>query len=150
MKFLLLSLLISLAVPVWAGEATPLAADPAIEKRMLNLAEELRCVVCQNETLAASNAELAQDLRREIRSQMVAGMSDKEVLDYLTIRYGDFVLFRPPFKPVTYLLWLGPPLFLGFGALLGYLTLKKRRAFKSAPVDRAQLAAAAQLLEDKK
>jgi len=150
MKFLLLSLLISLAVPVWAGEATPLAADPAIEKRMLNLAEELRCVVCQNETLAASNAELAQDLRREIREQMVAGMSDKEVLDYLTIRYGDFVLFRPPFKPVTYLLWLGPPLFLGFGALLGYLTLKKRRAFKSAPMDRAQLAAAAQLLEDKK
>ena len=150
MKFLLLSLLISLAVPVWAGEATPLAADPAIEKRMLNLAEELRCVVCQNETLAASNAELAQDLRREIREQMVAGMSDKEVLDYLTIRYGDFVLFRPPFKPLTYLLWLGPPLFLGFGALLGYLTLKKRRTFKSAPVDRAQLAAAAQLLEDKK
>lgn len=150
MKLLLLSLLISLAVSVWAGEATPLAADPAIEKRMLNLAEELRCVVCQNESLAASNAELAQDLRREIREQMVAGMSDKEVLDYLTIRYGDFVLFRPPFKPVTYLLWLGPPLFLGFGALLGYLTLKKRRAFKSAPVDRAQLAAAAQLLEDKK
>lgn len=150
MKLLLLSLLISLAVPVWAGEATPLAADPAIEKRMLNLAEELRCVVCQNESLAASNAELAQDLRREIRGQMAAGMSDKEVLNYLTIRYGDFVLFRPPFKPVTYLLWLGPPLFLGFGALLGYLTLKKRRAFKSAPVDRAQLAAAAQLLEDKK
>lgn len=150
MKFLLLSLLISLAVPVWAGEATPLAADPVIEKRMLNLAEELRCVVCQNETLAASNAELAQDMRREIRAQMVAGKSDKEVLDYLTIRYGDFVLFRPPFKPVTYLLWLGPPLFLGFGALLGYLTLKKRRAFKSAPSDRALLAAAAQLLEDKK
>ncbi len=150
MKLLLLSLLISLAVPVWAGEATPLAADPAIEKRMLNLAEELRCVVCQNESLAASNAELAQDLRREIREQMVAGMSDKEVLDYLTTRYGDFVLFRPPFKPVTYLLWLGPPLFLGFGALLGYLTLKKRRAFKRTPVDRAQLAAAAQLLEDKK
>lgn len=150
MKFLLLSLLLSLAVPAWAGEATPLAADPAIEKRMLNLAEELRCVVCQNESLAASNAELAQDLRREIREQMTAGMSDREVLDYLTTRYGDFVLFRPPFKPVTYLLWLGPPLFLGFGALLGYLTLKKRRAFKSAPVDREQLAAAAQLLEDKK
>lgn len=150
MKFLLLSLLLSLAVPVWAGEATPLAADPAIEKRMLNLAEELRCVVCQNETLAHSPADLAQDMRRGIREQMIAGMSDREVLNYLTIRYGDFVLFRPPFKPVTYLLWLGPPLFLGFGVLLGYLTLKKRRAFKSAPADRELLAAAAQLLEDKK
>lgn len=150
MKLLLLSLLISLAVPVWAGEATPLAADPAIEKRLRNLAEELRCVVCQNESLADSPAELAQDMRRGIREQMAAGMSDKEVLDFLTTRYGDFVLLRPQFKPVTYLLWLGPPLFLGFGALLGYLTLKKRRAFKSAPVDRAQLAAAAQLLEDKK
>lgn len=137
MKLLLLSLLISLAVPVWAGEATPLAADPAIEKRLRNLAEELRCVVCQNESLADSPAELAQDMRRGIREQMAAGMSDKEVLDFLTTRYGDFVLLRPQFKPVTYLLWLGPPLFLGFGALLGYLTLKKRRAFKSAPVDRA-------------
>lgn len=150
MKLLLFSLLISLAVPVWAGEATSLAADPAIEKRLRNLAEELRCVVCQNESLADSPAELAQDMRRGIREQMAAGMSDREVLDFLTTRYGDFVLLRPQFKPVTYLLWLGPPLFLGFGALLGYLTLKKRRAFKSAPVDRAQLAAAAQLLEDKK
>lgn len=150
MKFLLLSLLILLAMPVWAGEAAPLAADPAIEKRLRNLAEELRCVVCQNESLADSPAELAQDMRRGIREQMAAGMSDQQVLDYLTTRYGDFVLLRPQFKPATYLLWLGPPLFLGFGVLLGYLTLKKRRAFKSAPVDSAQLAAAAQLLEDKK
>lgn len=150
MKCLLLSLLISLAMPVWAGEATPLAADPVIEKRLRNLAEELRCVVCQNESLADSPAELAQDMRRGIREQMAAGMSDQQVLDYLTTRYGDFVLLRPQFKPATYLLWLGPPLFLGFGVLLGYLTLKKRRAFKSAPVDSAQLAAAAQLLEDKK
>ena len=150
MKFLLLSLLLSLAVPVWAGEATPLAADPVIEKRLRNLAEELRCLVCQNESLAYSPAELAQDMRRGIREQMAAGMSDREVIDFLTTRYGDFVLFRPQFKPATYLLWLGPPLFLGFGVLLGYLTLKKRHAFKSAPADRELLAAAAQLLEDKK
>ena len=153
----LLTMLLAFPLPALANapanasqKASPLFEDPVIEARLSNLAKELRCVVCQNETLAESPAELAVDMRREIRDQMKAGMSDREVLDYLTTRYGDFVLFRPPFKPVTYLLWLGPPLFLGFGALLGYLTLKKRRAFKSAPVDRAQLAAAAQLLEDKK
>ena len=76
-------------------------------------------------------------------------MNDKEVIDYLTTRYGDFVLYRPPFKPVTYLLWLGPLLFLSLGGTIWYMTLKKRRALKETPTDEKQLAAAAQLLDEK-
>jgi cytochrome c-type biogenesis protein CcmH len=130
-------------------EALPNADDPVIEQRMVNLAEDLRCLVCQNESLAGSHAELAEDLRREIRGQMKAGKSDKEVIEYLTTRYGDFVLYRPPFKPVTYLLWLGPVLFLGIGGGAWYMTLRRRRAVQAAPVDEKKLAAAAQLLEEK-
>ncbi len=150
MKSLLFSLLLALAAPVYAGEATPVGEDPVIEQRMVNLAEELRCLVCQNESLAGSHAELAEDLRREIRVQMKAGKNDKEVIEYLTTRYGDFVLYRPPFKPVTYILWLGPLLFLAIGGGVWYVTLKKRRAMKDTPVDATQLAAAAHLLEDNK
>jgi cytochrome c-type biogenesis protein CcmH len=150
MKSLLFSLLLALAVPSWAGEAVSVGEDPAIEQRMVKLAEELRCLVCQNESLAGSHAELAEDLRREIRDQMKAGKNDKEVIEYLTTRYGDFVLYRPPFKPLTYLLWLGPLIFLGIGGGVWYMTLKKRRALKDVPLDEQQLAAAAQLLEEKK
>jgi len=149
MKGLLFTLTLFLALPLWAGEAAPNAEDPVVEQRMINLAEDLRCLVCQNESLAGSHAELAEDLRREIREQMKAGKNDKEVVEYLTDRYGDFVLYRPPFKPVTYLLWLGPLLFLGVGVTAWYLTMKKRRALKEAPVDEKQIAAAAQLLDEK-
>ena len=131
-------------------EALPNADDPVIEQRLVNLAEDLRCLVCQNESLAGSHAELAEDLRREIRSQMKAGKNDKEVIEYLTTRYGDFVLYRPPFKPVTYILWLGPLLFLGIGGGAWYMTLRRRRAVQAAPVDEKKLAAAAQLLEEDK
>lgn len=151
MKSLLFSLLLALApLTTLADEAVPVGEDPVIEQRMVKLAEELRCLVCQNESLAGSHAELAEDLRREIRTQMKAGKNDKEVIEYLTTRYGDFVLYRPPFKPLTYLLWLGPLLFLGIGGTVWYMTLKKRRALKDSPVDEQQLAAAAQLLEEKK
>ena len=150
MKSVLFSLLLALAAPVWAGEAASVGEDPVIEQRMVKLAEELRCLVCQNESLAGSHAELAEDLRKEIRAQMKAGKNDKEVIEYLTTRYGDFVLYRPPFKPLTYLLWLGPVLFLGIGGAIWYFTLKKRRALEDAPVDEKQIAAAAQLLEDNK
>ena len=132
-----------------AKEALPNAEDPEIEQRMVRLAEDLRCLVCQNESLAGSKAELAEDLRREIRAQMKAGKDDKEVIAYLTERYGDFVLYRPPFKPVTWLLWLGPVLFLGIGGGAWYMTLRRRRAVQDAPVDEKKLAAAAQLLEEK-
>ena len=132
-----------------AKEAAPLAEDPVLEARLLAISEELRCLVCQNESLAGSHAELAEDLRKEIRVQMKAGKNDKEVIDYLTTRYGDFVLYRPPFKPLTYLLWLGPLLFLILGGGVWYVTLKKRRALGEAPADEKQLAAAAQLLDEK-
>jgi cytochrome c-type biogenesis protein CcmH len=149
MKHLLMSAFLLLAAPAWAGEAAPNAEDPVIEQRMINLAEDLRCLVCQNESLAGSHAELAEDLRREIRAQMKEGKDDKQVIEYLTTRYGDFVLYRPPFKPVTYLLWLGPLVFLGIGVGVWYLTLKRRRALQDTPVDEKQLAAAAQLLDEK-
>jgi cytochrome c-type biogenesis protein CcmH len=149
MRAILSSLLLILSLSVHANEAELNAEDPAIEARLVKMAEDLRCLVCQNESLAGSHAELAQDLRREIREQMKAGKNDQEVIAYLTERYGDFVLYRPPFKPVTYLLWLGPLLFLGIGAGIWYLTLKKRRALKETPVDEKQIAAAAQLLEEK-
>ncbi|OYY93000.1 MAG: cytochrome C biogenesis protein CcmH [Hydrogenophilales bacterium 28-61-23] len=155
MKSLLFSLLIALNTSVWAGEAAPVGEDPAIEQRMVKLAEELRCLVCQNESLAGSHAELAEDLRKEIRVQMKAGKNDKEVIEYLTTRYGDFVLYRPPFKPLTYILWLGPLLFLGLGGGIWYVTLQKRRALKDTPVDEKQLdeaskLLAAQLLDEKR
>jgi len=137
------------ATPAVSPTAQPLFADVAIEARLTHLSRELRCVVCQNEALVDSPAELAGDMRQEIRDLMTAGKTDQEVLSFLTSRYGDFVLFRPPFKPVTYLLWVGPFVFLGFGVLVWFMALRARRTFKGAPVNSAQLAAAARLLEDK-
>lgn len=129
--------------------AQPLFADAAVEARLTLLSRELRCVVCQNESLSESPAELANDMRQEIRELMKAGKTDQEVIGFLTARYGDFVLFRPPFKPLTYLLWIGPFVFLGFGVLVWFMALRARRTFKGAPVSSAQIAAAARLLEDK-
>ncbi len=102
--------------PARAGEAQPVAADPALETRVMALAGELRCVVCQNETLAASQAELARDLRAQIRSQMREGRSDAEVRDFMVARYGQFVLYRPPLQASTWLLWLGPFALLALAA----------------------------------
>src|SRR5258705_9712591 len=110
--FLPLLLLCGIAPAVNAKEAQSSADDPVIEKRLMKLSQELRCLVCQNETLADSRADLAEDLRREIREQMKAGKTDQEIIAFLTQRYGDFVLYRPPVKPTTYLLWFGPFLLL--------------------------------------
>jgi cytochrome c-type biogenesis protein CcmH len=154
MKPYLLAVLLAFCLPAHADQAAPKAAlpnadDPVIEQRLIDLAEDLRCLVCQNESLAGSHAALAEDLRREIREQMKAGKDDREVIAYLTDRYGDFVLYRPPFKPLTWLLWLGPLLFLGLGGSAWYLTLRRRRAADGVPADANRLAAAAQLLEEK-
>src|SRR3954464_617689 len=92
--------------------------DPQIEQRMRNLTEQLRCLVCQNETLADSRADLAEDLRKEIREQMKQGKSDQEIIAFLTQRYGDFVLYNPPVKATTYLLWFGPFVLLIGGTLV--------------------------------
>ena len=117
-----------------AGEATPIAEDPAVENRLLAISEELRCLVCQNESLSGSHAELAQDLRREIRKMISDGKSDKEILDFMVARYGDFVRYRPPVKPTTWLLWGGPFLLLagGIAALVAFL--RRRAKEVAAPV----------------
>jgi cytochrome c-type biogenesis protein CcmH len=124
---LLLMLLSCLSLAVVAKEAQPSAEDPALEERVMNLSSELRCLVCQNETLADSRADLAEDLRRQIRDQMKAGKSDKEIIGFLTQRYGDFVLYRPPVRPTTYLLWFGPFCFLLVGLILLFRYVKQRR-----------------------
>jgi cytochrome c-type biogenesis protein CcmH len=109
-----------------AAEAQPLAVDPALEARVHKIAVELRCLVCQNQTIADSNAGLAVDLRNQVRDMLRQGKSEKEVLAYMTARYGDFVLYRPPVKESTALLWAGPALLLGGGLLALVLVLRKR------------------------
>ena len=121
---ILLALWLPLAA--MAGVAKPVAEDPVLEQRMIALSEDLRCLVCQNESLAGSHADLAQDLRQEIREQMRAGKSDKQVIEYLTQRYGDFVLYKPPVKPLTWVLWFGPFALL-IGAAGGLYAYIKRR-----------------------
>ncbi|HSS19170.1 MAG TPA: cytochrome c-type biogenesis protein [Pyrinomonadaceae bacterium] len=117
----------ALSFPTFAKEAAPSAADPALEERVMRLSKELRCLVCQNETLADSQADLAEDLRNQVREQMRAGKTDKEVVAYLTQRYGKFILYNPPVDPTTYLLWFGPFLLLPLGLLLLFRYLKYRR-----------------------
>lgn len=133
--------------PALANEAQPVGDDPQIEARMTALAEDLRCLVCQNESLAGSHAELAEDLRREIRGLMHEGKNDTEVVDYLVARYGDFVLYRPPVKPLTWVLWFGPGAFLLIGAVVWWNVLRKRRTMPTPTVNAAQQAEVARLLE---
>lgn len=123
----LLVLLLGVAFSVVGKDAQPLAADPVLEERVLSLAKELRCLVCQNETLADSRADLAVDLRNQIREQMKAGKSDKEIIAFLTERYGKFILYRPPMDPTTYLLWFGPFILLLGGLLFLFRYVKQRR-----------------------
>src|SRR5688572_6496672 len=122
-----LLLILSMACAVMAQQARPMAEDPVLEERVMNLSRELRCLVCQNETLADSRADLAVDLRNEIREQMKAGKTDQEIIAFLTARYGDFVLYRPPVKATTYFLWFGPFVLLLGGLFLLFHYLKKRR-----------------------
>jgi cytochrome c-type biogenesis protein CcmH len=104
-------------------EAQPMAEDPLVEARLLEIAQELRCLVCQNESLAASRAELAEDLRREVRTLIKKGNTDQEIRDFLVSRYGDYVLYRPQVKPLTWGLWFGPALalLLGLWFLIGHI-----------------------------
>jgi cytochrome c-type biogenesis protein CcmH len=129
MKRLILLLLIVASLPGIgiAKEAQPASADPALEERVMNLSRELRCLVCQNETLADSRADLAEDLRNQIREQMKAGKTDKEIVAYLTQRYGKFILYNPPIDPTTYLLWFGPFVLLLAGLFVLFRFVKQRR-----------------------
>ena len=112
-----MAVLLSASV-TYANEAASLADDPVVEQRLNTIAEELRCLVCQNESLAGSRADLALDLRRELRGLIKAGKSDAEIKDFMVSRYGDFVLYRPPVKPKTWLLWFAPLILLFIGLLL--------------------------------
>jgi cytochrome c-type biogenesis protein CcmH len=129
MKRIVFFLLILCSLPLFAlaKEATPSSDDPELEKRVMALAEELRCQVCQNETLAGSHAELAEDMRRLIREQMKAGKSDQEISAFLAARYGKRILYKPPFDPTTYLLWVGPFVLLLGGLVLLLRYVKQRR-----------------------
>jgi len=127
MKYLSILLICLLPCISYAGVAKDMADDPVLEKRMIGLAQNLRCLVCQNESLASSHSELAEDLRREVREQMQKGMSDQEIIDYLVSRYGDFVLFDPPVKSYTLLLWYGPFALLLAGLAGLVFQLRKRK-----------------------
>ena len=125
--FLMALLAVSVASPLCAREAAPTAFDPVAHKRVVEVSEQLRCLVCQNQSIAESNAELAVDLRNQVIEQVKAGKTNQEIVDYMVERYGDFVLYRPPFKPSTVILWVGPVvLFLG-GLLAFWINLRRRK-----------------------
>ncbi len=129
LPFAFLALLALLPGAASAREAAPTAQDVVVEKRMVAISEELRCLVCQNESLSGSQADLAKDLRREIREQIQEGRSDQEILDFMVGRYGDFVRYRPPLKGTTLMLWFGPfaLLLVGVVVLVTYLRRRNRR-----------------------
>jgi cytochrome c-type biogenesis protein CcmH len=135
---------------VWAAEAPPVAEDAALEKRVQALTEELRCLVCQNQSLADSHAELAIDLKNQVREKMKQGMTNEQIVEYMVARYGDFVLYRPPMKATTLFLWFGPLLLLviGIGALF-YRLSRRRGAVAPAELSETERARAAALLGTK-
>ncbi len=130
-----------------ANQAASLAADPVLEARVLKVAEELRCLVCQNETIAASHADLAVDLRKQIRSQLSQGRSEQQILDFMVERYGDFVLYRPALKATTLLLWVGPFALLLIAAFTLVRAIR-RRQLSAAPLAPADADRARRLLEE--
>ena len=145
-------LLTMLGPAAWAVEPSERLADPALEARARTISEELRCMVCQNESIDESNAPLAHDLRLLVRKRLVAGDSDQQVLNYIVARYGVFVLLDPPFEPVTWLLWLGPPiLVVGAAAALLIRAGGRRRRTEpaTAPLSAEESARAAALLGDR-
>ena len=131
MRAVLVALLLSWSA-LALGQAEEVAKpDPVVETRMKALAEELRCLVCQNQTIADSHAPLALDLRNQIRTQIAQGRSDAQIRDYMVERYGDFVLYRPPFKATTALLWVGPFALIAIGAGIFFFMVRRRRAVQA-------------------
>ena len=138
------------AAPLHAKQAVPAADDPVVEKRAVALEEQLRCLVCQNQTIAESRAALAMDLKKEIREQIKAGKSDDQIKQFLVDRYGDFVLYNPPFKAVTALLWGGPFLLLVGGVIALFVYQRRRRGrIVQAALSADQQARAEALLQSK-
>jgi cytochrome c-type biogenesis protein CcmH len=150
MKRWMLLALLCLPLALHATEAKPLAEDEVVEQRLIKIAEEMRCLVCQNESLAGSRADLAEDLRREIRAQIRQGKTDQEVMEFMVTRYGDFVRYRPPVKPTTWLLWFGPFLFLAVAVGLLVRVLRRRNRLNlDVPLTTEQKQQAEALLRDK-
>ena len=152
MRIVLLALLLALAPgPVHAIVAGESIDDPVLEARARDIGKGLRCLVCQNQSIDDSNAGLAKDLRRLVRERLQAGDSDQAVRDYIVERYGDYVLLKPPFKPTTYALWLGPAAMLliaGWG-VVGYLRRQSRRTrVAEAPLDDDERRRLDSLLDD--
>ena len=131
----LLSTLLVLHTLALAQTALPLAEDPVLEERVKRISNDLRCLVCQNETIAASSADLAVDLRNQVREMLRAGKSDAEVYQYMTARYGDFVLYRPPVKPATWVLWYGPAVLLVVGLVTLWWLLRRRNRMAADQFD---------------
>ena len=127
MKAIFIALFVCFGFTAQAKVAPNTSADPALEARMMVVAEELRCLVCQNETIAASHADLAVDLKNQIRLKLTQGQSQKQILDFMVERYGDFVLYRPPLKTTTVLLWLGPFTLLAVAVLMLVVNVRRRR-----------------------
>ena len=147
MKLFFTALLFCLSLMSHAKVAPNTSADPALEARMMVIAEELRCLVCQNETIAASHADLAVDLKNQIRIKLNEGQSQKQILDFMVDRYGDFVLYRPPLKTTTVLLWLGPFTLLAVAVLTLVLNVRRRRrSAQPAALSDADVAKARDLL----
>jgi Uncharacterized protein involved in biosynthesis of c-type cytochromes len=139
------------AAPLWANEAVPTETDPVAQKRAMDLAAKLRCLVCQNQSIAESDAELAVDLRQQVREQIAEGKSDRDIITFMTDRYGDFVLYQPPVNRTTIFLWLGPLILLLLGGI-GMIFLLRQHAGKNneaeaMPLSDAERARAAALLK---
>jgi cytochrome c-type biogenesis protein CcmH len=151
MKRLLTFLLLALALAAGAREAAPLADDPVVEKRLISISEEMRCLVCQNESLSGSRSELAQDLRRELRTLIKQGKTDAEIREFMVARYGDFILYRPRVSPTTWLLWGGPFLLmiLGVAMLLTYLR-RRSQVVGEAQLSEEETRRAEALLKEEK
>lgn len=148
MRSLIAISLLLFSVTSFAKEAQSMAQDPALEERVNEVSHELRCLVCQNQTIADSHAALAIDLKNQVREMLAAGKSNDEVVSYMVERYGDFVRYRPPLKPTTVLLWLGPGLLLVVGSIILFVSLKNRsaRLVAEAP-SQADLSRAESLLQ---
>ena len=133
MKRLLLALLLLISAPALAAPVPGTFADPALESRARGLQRELRCMVCQGQSIDESDAPLAADLRQLVREQIAAGRSDGEIKDYLHARYGDFILMQPPVQPDTWLLWFAPLLVLGAGGAVAWMVIARARRMPDSP-----------------
>ena len=150
LAIVLVAAVLAVAMARAAEEAPTVAEDPALEKRVNEIGLELRCLVCQNQTIADSHAGLAVDLKNQIREQLKAGKTDRQILDFMVERYGDFVLYKPPVKATTILLWVGPFALMAIGLGVAVLIVRRRRsAVAAAPhLTEDQRRQAARLLAD--